>query len=194
MPKVLGGTCCRNPIFRGRGSLYKPNKETMKFPKGIRKKLAGKSGLYFLYDNDDSLCYIGKSTNLSKRIVTSANTHGLFRVRYALIPNLADMNLAEAYYISKLKPPLNTEFVTHHELTFECIVNVEMSCPFEVERDPVVYSGVVGFDQYLADEIVQEEIALYERKYPMCDEFPWAQPVADIAFSSIMEYLKRYCE
>ena len=161
----------------------------MKFPKGIRKKLAGKSGLYFLYDNDDNLCYIGKSTNLSQHIVSSSNAHGLFRVRYALIPNLADMNLAEAYYISKLKPPLNAEFVTQHELTFECNIDVALSDLFEVEREVVVYNGVVGFDQDVALEIIEKTVDEYTELRHV-EDMPWQQSAIDIAFMSIMNYLK----
>ena len=81
------------------------------------------SGLYFLFANED-LLYIGKSINLSERILSSFRQRYTFRkdinmVGVIEIPNLADLQMAEPYFISTLKPLMNKEFnVKDHPVAF----------------------------------------------------------------------------
>lgn len=74
----------------------------------------GVSGLYFFF-SDMELVYVGKSTNLSERVLASFREKYIFRqdinmVGVMQIQNLADLQMAEPYFISKLKPPMNKEF------------------------------------------------------------------------------------
>lgn len=69
-----------------------------------------KCGIYFLYNDNDELIYIGKSQNLRTRILQSADIRGATKFCYAYTDSLADMHLYEVYYISKYKPILNKEF------------------------------------------------------------------------------------
>jgi hypothetical protein len=70
----------------------------------------GKAGVYFLYDINKELIYIGKSTsNLAERLLTSARERKIaFYVMYATTPTKTDANLYELFYISKHKPVLNS--------------------------------------------------------------------------------------
>lgn len=74
----------------------------------------GVSGLYFFF-SDMELVYVGKSTNLGERVLASFGEKYIFRqdinmVGVMQIQNLADLQMAEPYFISKLKPPMNKEF------------------------------------------------------------------------------------
>ena len=74
----------------------------------------GVPGLYFFF-SDMELVYVGKSTNLSERVLASFREKYIFRqdinmVGVMQIQNMADLQMAEPYFISKLKPPMNKEF------------------------------------------------------------------------------------
>ena len=66
-------------------------------------------GLYFLYDENKNLIYIGKSKNLGSRILDSAKERQGFYLKYKLPLTKSDTNILELYYISKFKPKLNSE-------------------------------------------------------------------------------------
>ncbi|WP_252225397.1 MULTISPECIES: hypothetical protein [unclassified Clostridium] len=70
--------------------------------------LFDKSGVYKLYDENKQLIYIGKSYNLAIRIVTSIRERKASYFSYCVLNNKADTDIYEIYYISKLKPPLNS--------------------------------------------------------------------------------------
>lgn len=73
----------------------------------LRDHLEEASRVYFLYDVDKKLIYIGKSYSLWKRIITSAKTHGAIYCSYIVINNKVDTDIYEIYYISKFKPSEN---------------------------------------------------------------------------------------
>ena len=66
-------------------------------------------GLYFLYDENKNLIYIGKSKNLGSRILDSTKERQGFYLKYKLPLTKSDTNILELYYISKFKPKLNSE-------------------------------------------------------------------------------------
>lgn len=76
-------------------------------------------GLYFLYDENKKLIYIGKSKNLASRIPTSIKDRKAFYMKFKLCYNLSDMHILELYYISKLKPKLNSDCSETDVCTFE---------------------------------------------------------------------------
>ena len=84
------------------------------FVKGLERIKENTAGLYFFFA-DHELLYIGKSTNIRERIISSLRER--YSVRKDLnmvfgfsIPNLADLQIAEPYLICKLKPTLNIQF------------------------------------------------------------------------------------
>ncbi len=77
-----------------------------------------RSGLYFLYDDYDNLRYIGKSINLSSRILDSILARQGIRASVMLIDSKPDMHILEMYYIGLMKPKLNNES-THEKISFE---------------------------------------------------------------------------
>lgn len=80
----------------------------------ISEELSGVSGLYCLC-NEDTIYYIGKSTNLATRIFASlseryAKSNGnIDRIMIYPIENIADLNIMEIVLISENNPVLNTE-------------------------------------------------------------------------------------
>ena len=81
----------------------------------IKEKLQEVSGVYFLWNNDE-LVYIGKSIDLSNRIINSIKERQtsihITHFSYYRINNYADMHITEPILITKYKPKLNTEFGT----------------------------------------------------------------------------------
>jgi hypothetical protein len=68
----------------------------------------GKSGLYFLYNENKDLLYIGKSTSLGDRIISSIIERRIKGfVCVALTKTSADIHFYEPYYIIREKPKLN---------------------------------------------------------------------------------------
>lgn len=85
--------------------------------------LKQKTGVYFLYDNEEKLVYVGKSSNLGERLVTSIRERGSRFYEYALTKSCSDTEVYEAYYISLLKPELNIDGKHSDDLTIalDCI-------------------------------------------------------------------------
>jgi hypothetical protein len=80
----------------------------------------GKFGLYFLYDESKALMYIGKSTSIGDRILTSIRERQVTGyIKVALTENIADIHVYEPYYILKENPFYNVEFKAYDNLSFE---------------------------------------------------------------------------
>jgi excinuclease UvrABC nuclease subunit len=91
----------------------------------VLEKLDKCCGLYFLYDGNLKLMYIGRSYNLRNRIPTSANDKKLNYFKYLILENKADCLCLEVAFIIQLKPPLNNEFSVESSLTFKIDFNIE---------------------------------------------------------------------
>ena len=80
-------------------------------------------GCYFIYDNNEELVYIGKSTSdlLTRACVSSVQRLlGDFKkIELIEFNTKAETNIFEIYYISKLKPKFNSESNTRDVLPFD---------------------------------------------------------------------------
>jgi hypothetical protein len=83
----------------------------------LLNRLQGKAGLYKIY-NGSELVYLGKSKNLSSRILGSLKERGGSHVSYLEIDNHADMHILEPYLVATLTPKLNTEFITSQKPSY----------------------------------------------------------------------------
>lgn len=81
--------------------------------------LAGKSGLYKIFDEFKKLLYIGKSYNLGQRIKTSVKERNGFFIKYKEIKNRADTDIYETFLIAKLQPSLNSSQDKLDKLTID---------------------------------------------------------------------------
>src|SRR5690606_3557240 len=72
---------------------------------------ANMSGVYFIYDKDDNISYIGKSvTCVVKRSLESMTERCLYdftRIEIKPTKNQSDVEIYEKYYIQKYKPYCN---------------------------------------------------------------------------------------
>lgn len=83
-----------------------------------QKEIEKKHGVYFLYDHDKQLIYIGKSVHdLWGRIISSAKERNAVYYSYALTKTKSDTSVYEMYYISKYKPKLNNDGKYNDEVT-----------------------------------------------------------------------------
>ena len=76
-------------------------------------------GIYFLYNLEGELIYVGKSVDLSIRILSTISGRGRCAVEFARTASKSDMSVYEKYYISKLKPLMNKEGKHDDELSLE---------------------------------------------------------------------------
>lgn len=77
--------------------------------------LLNKSGVYFLFNANDEIIYIGKSKNIGDRLFASISDRSKYspkKVWVYITNNVAEASILEPYFISKFKPIANTEFNT----------------------------------------------------------------------------------
>ena len=110
--------------FRPIESIHKTNcvKVDTQYQKTI-SGLLGKSGLYYLYDKDKELIYIGKSVNLGVRMLESAKFDDVKYCKFSIVNNKSDMSILEVYLISKYKPKYNKD------LKYDDTATIEMNEP-----------------------------------------------------------------
>ena len=81
------------------------------------KMYARAYGIYFIYNENEELIYIGKSKNLFERLANSLRERGGNKYSFALTKTKSDYHLYEIYYIAKLEPKLNVDSAEQDELT-----------------------------------------------------------------------------
>jgi hypothetical protein len=79
--------------------------------------LENRVGVYFLYNKNKDLIYIGKSISLKRRMIESYMKCRASYYRYAFTKTESDMVVYELYYINKYKPQLNIDSNCVDELT-----------------------------------------------------------------------------
>lgn len=82
-------------------------------------------GVYFLYDENRNLIYIGKSICLGSRIKSSGMERTAEFVSCIKTNTVSDMHVLEPYLISKMHPKLNAEFKTNDLPSFDIPVPVQ---------------------------------------------------------------------
>lgn len=88
-----------------------------------------KFGIYFLFDENKKLIYIGKSKDLSSRVHSSVKEKNAKYFRISYTKTLSDIHIFEVFYILKYKPELNTEYLGDYDelsIKFEEILPSEL--------------------------------------------------------------------
>ena len=88
-------------------------------PDNLLHSLDDVIGIYFLYNDDKELIYIGKSKNLSSRLPQTIKGKMVGFFRFITLNSMADMHVLEPYLIAQYNPLLNKEFNTSDKLTIE---------------------------------------------------------------------------
>ncbi len=99
------------------------------------EKLEYLIGLYFLYNENKELIYIGKSKNLGSRILTSTKERKAFYLKYKETHTKSDANILELYYIAKYKPSLNSDSKENDDTT------LNLNYSFKQESDFIKIRG-----------------------------------------------------
>ena len=106
-------TRCRSLTkkYSGKNSLITFYQSTKIDEKSVAnlKSLVNLFGIYYLYDKDKNLIYIGKSEHLGKRIITSYEYREAKYYKYSVLNNKSDMHILEIYLIAKYKPEKNAD-------------------------------------------------------------------------------------
>ena len=75
----------------------------------VLEYLKNVQGLYFLYNENKELLYIGKSRDLGTRIFTSTKERFGTFLKYKITKSMADAHILELYFINKFNPRLNSD-------------------------------------------------------------------------------------
>jgi hypothetical protein len=72
------------------------------------EKISNKKGVYYLYNKDEKLIYIGKSKNVKSRIkqhlASSRFKAEIFKISYFIVETSVEIDIYETYLIDKFKP------------------------------------------------------------------------------------------
>lgn len=122
--------------------------------------MKGIFGVYFIYDNQGVLAYIGKSSSCAiSRSFSSAKERDLLdfsKIEIRATKTKSDLAIYEAYYISKYKPYCNTEHVFEDETT---LVLPELEIVKTFERD--IHNDYFEFKyRYVRSRVYDSKLAL----------------------------------
>jgi hypothetical protein len=176
---MMGIKCqfCEEYIFKGKEDIYYPCKvHALKLtyepvcvytlPK-IDPSFVNKKGVYFIYDSNGELSYIGKSTNcLLKRSLESVQERKLddfSKIEYRLPKTFSDIGIYEAYYIAKNKPEKNSDMVFDDEVTIEL---PELEVAYSIERSDKDYIEEIYF---CYSSILMETCDFLKEKYSLLE-------------------------
>ena len=82
--------------------------EAFKLDEIKKHTITSKIGIYFMYDCNHELVYIGRSNSIIKRVYSHRNKS--FRFYKYIECKKDELGLLEKYYIKKYKPKLNRLF------------------------------------------------------------------------------------
>lgn len=94
--------------------------------KKIKEVTTNESGIYFIYNKDKELMYIGKAVSIRLRLLQHIHItwgdvnvlHNYFYADYILISSEQEREKAETRLINMLKPPLNRDKVYSYESSY----------------------------------------------------------------------------
>ena len=111
-------------------------------------------GVYFIYNNEGILEYIGKSLNsVIKRSFQSAIERKLLdfsKIEYRYPKSKSDTSVYEAYYIAKYKPIKNNDFVYNDLLTIE-LPDLDVSYTIERDKDSLYTMNYLYYEERVVD-------------------------------------------
>ena len=132
-------------------------------------ELRNASGVYLLYGNNGlEPAYVGKSTQLGRRIDTSCQTKEVFSFKVILLDNKSDMDILEVYLIAKWKPIYNKDCKRDYSPTIDLGVIETISRRYVFENIPLI-RDVVEWNQYKIADIALE-VAMEHVSDPRFDD------------------------
>jgi hypothetical protein len=108
-----------------------------------------KPGVYFLFNREKEILYIGKSLNLATRVLGSLKERSESKpqfVKFLDCLSPADAPILECYFISKLKPPLNSDLAVVEVLTVK-VSNIPKQTDFIPVYKELTFSSSPTIDE-----------------------------------------------
>lgn len=125
-----------------------------------RGKIPKSSGIYFLYDNEMNLQYIGKAINLKNRVKTSAYEKDcVYFCRYSLYDK-CDIDLVEIILIKRYRPIQNKI----HNIESKIIVEMKEN----PKSEPLKIMGLMGREKMKVDDkiyYIKNDMKPINKKY-----------------------------
>lgn len=130
------------------------------------KKLSYTQGLYFVYfvyNYNEELIYIGKTNDLCGRMTqhyksNKLNKEDIMYIEYELLSSLCDAGVREIYYINKYKPILNERDVFEGEMTCTIINEFERIRIYDITQEEQLKTNI-------SDNINTKMVNKNTRKY-----------------------------
>lgn len=131
-------------------------------------------GIYFIYDKRDKVVYIGQSYDVKSRLKahfrgqTNTREHsGLFKAfKYVKVEGCAARTIYEVYYINKLKPKCNKQFIYKGRVNASknpLQINAEIS-PVTIMQNLTKEIGLLQSENRKMSKTIKElELTLFEK-------------------------------
>jgi len=134
-------------------------------------ELPDEPGVYFYYDREDHLLYIGKATSLKKRVgsyFTKAHDRRIqelvskiSRIDYIQTPTVIEALVLEANQIKAHKPPYNVMLKDDKTFMYLVITNEDYPRPLLMRGQEIERMGINPFDKTLAAKAKKQFLAVY---------------------------------
>lgn len=146
----------------------------MAIPSEIRIKnneLPDEPGVYFYYDANGALLYIGKATSLKKRVGSYfSKAHNariselvarIVRIDYIQTPTVLEALVLEANQIRANQPPFNVMLKDDKSYLFLCITNEQFPKPVLIRGLDLERFGIEPFAKTLTPKARERFLAIY---------------------------------
>lgn len=134
-------------------------------------QLPDNPGVYFYYDVNDKLLYIGKATSLKKRVGSYfAKAHdariedlvrNIARIEYIETPTVIEALVLEANQIKKHQPPYNIMQRDDKSFLYLCITNEDFPKPVFLRGFDLERMGIQPFSASLSEKAKNKFLAVY---------------------------------
>lgn len=146
----------------------------MAIPESIKiqhKELPDEPGVYFYYDKEGELLYIGKATSLKKRVnsyFTKAHNgriaelvSRIANIKYIITPTVLEALVLEANKIRAHQPYYNVLLKDDKSYLYLCITNEEFPKPTFMRGADLERFGIEPFAKELTEKAKEKFIAIY---------------------------------
>ncbi|MEK9155536.1 MAG: GIY-YIG nuclease family protein [Patescibacteria group bacterium] len=137
----------------------------------LHNDLPDAPGVYFYYDNNDRLLYVGKATSLKKRVGSYfSKAHNariadlvvnIARIDYVQTPTVIEALVLETNQIHSLQPPYNILSRDDKSFLYLCITNEEYPKPVLLRGADLERLGIKPFSKSLSVEAKRRFLAVF---------------------------------
>lgn len=137
----------------------------------MHNELPDTPGVYFYYDRDGKLLYVGKATSLKRRVGSYfAKAHNariadlvanIARIDYIQTPTVIEALVLETNQIHALQPPYNILSRDDKSFLYLCITNEEFPKPVLLRGLDLERVGVKPFSQTLSPQAKRQFLAVF---------------------------------